>query len=174
MILAVDVSYHKHEAIVGAVLFRDWLDEKPVQKFVISCRIQDRYVPGQFFRRELPCITAMLGHVAQPVDFIIIDGFVYLGGEKKPGLGKHLRDSIGNKAVVIGAAKRPYLDTPKSTEVLRGRSRRPLYITADGISEKRAKSLIRNMHGRNRIPTLLKYVDRLCKNAAEKRTNSRR
>ena len=172
MILAVDVSYRNSEAVVGAVLFRDWLDENPVQEFVISCPIPSDYIPGQFFRRELPCITAMLEHVAQPLDFIVIDGFVYLGKEKKPGLGKHLRDSVNNKVVVIGVAKRPYLNTPKSTEVLRGRSRRPLYITADGISPKRAKSLIRNMHGRNRIPTLLRYVDQLCKSAVNQQTDT--
>ena len=172
MILAVDVSYRDRAAVVGAVLFRDWLDEKPVQEFVITCPTPYGYIPGQFFRRELPCITAMLEHVAQPLDFIVIDGFVYLGKEKKPGLGKHLRDSVNNKVVVIGVAKRPYLNTPKSTEVLRGRSRRPLYITADGISPKRAKSLIRNMHGRNRIPTLLRYVDQLCKSAVNQQTDT--
>jgi len=174
MILAVDVTYRNREAVVGAVLFRDWLDEKPVQEFVIFCQIQDRYVSGQFFRRELPCITAMLKHVAQPIDFIIIDGFVYLGIEKRPGLGKHLRDSVNNKMIVIGVAKSPYRDTPKSAELLRGRSNRPLYITADGISEKRAKFLIKNMHGKHRLPTLLKYVDRLCKNAAEQLADPRR
>ena len=174
MILAVDVSYRSREAVVGGILFRNWLDEKPVQEFIIPCLIQAGYRPGQFYLRELPCITAMLEHVGQPVDCIIIDGFVFLGKDKKPGLGKRLRDSVNNRVIVIGVAKSPYRDTPKSAEVLRGRSRRPLYVTADGISEKQAKLLIKNMHGKNRIPTLLKYVDRLCANAVERQADSRR
>ena len=167
MILAVDVAYRDSEAIVGTILFRDWFDEKPEQEFVLVCRTPDNYMPGRFYLRELPCIIAMLKQVTQPVDCIIIDGYVYLGRDRKPGLGKHLRDSIVKETAVIGVAKRPYRDTPESAEVRRGRSCRPLYVTADGIPEEEAKFLVKNMHGRHRIPTLLKYVDRLCAEAAE-------
>jgi deoxyribonuclease V len=163
MILAVDVAYHKETAIVGGVLFCNWTDEKPLKELVISCSIPDNYMPGQFYRRELPCIAALLEHVPEALDCIIIDGFVYLGSTKEPGLGKHLHDMLGQKVVVIGVAKTPFKDTPKSCEVLRGKSRNPLYITADGIKEDKAKFLIKGMHGKDRIPTLLKHVDLLCR-----------
>lgn len=166
MILAVDVAYAKEKAIVGGVLFLDWTDEKPLKEIVISCAVPDSYMPGQFYRRELPCIAALLAQVPETPDCIVIDGFVYLGRDRKPGLGKHLCDLLEQKITVIGVAKTHYQDTPKSCELLRGKSQKPLYITADGIQENRAKFLIKSMHGKSRIPTLLKYVDRLCKTHA--------
>ena len=166
MILAIDVAYGDKEAIVAGVLFSDWPDAKPARELVISCAVPDSYLPGQFYRRELPCIAALMQHVAQPIDFIVIDGFVYLGRNKEPGLGKHLRDILEQKVVVIGVAKNPYRDTPESCKVLRGKSQKPLYVTADGISPERAKFLVTIMHGKGRIPTMLRYVDRLCKGAA--------
>ena len=163
MILAVDVSYTKNAAIIGGVLFRALTDAKPFRDVVISCSIPDNYMPGQFYRRELPCIAALLQQVPETLECILIDGFVYLGKTREPGLGKHLRDLLEEKIAVIGVAKTSFRDTPKSCEVLRGTSRKPLYVTADGIKEDKARFLIKSMHGQDRIPTLLKYVDRLCK-----------
>jgi deoxyribonuclease V len=168
MNLAVDVVYKKKAAIVGGVFFRNWTDEKPLRELVISCSIPDNYMPGQFYRRELPCIAALLEQVPEPLDCIIIDGFVYLGSAKEPGLGKHLSDMLEQKIAVIGVAKSPFTDTPKSCEVLRGKSKNPLYVTAEGIKGERAKLLIKTMHGQDRIPTLLKYVDLLCRTAASR------
>ncbi len=166
MILAVDVAYRKDAAIVGGILFRNWTADKPVKELVISCAVPDNYMPGQFYRRELPCIAALLEQVPEKLDCIIIDGFVYLGSDREPGLGKHLRDILDEEVAVIGVAKTEFSETPESCEVLRGKSKNPLYVTADGINEERAKFLIKSMHGEDRIPTLLKYVDRLCKNLA--------
>jgi deoxyribonuclease V len=163
MILAVDVAYAKEAAVAGGVLFRDWTDEKPLKEFVVSCAIPDKYIPGRFYLRELPCIAALLQQVSDPLDFIVIDGFVYLGSAGRPGLGKHLRDMLEQKVAVIGVAKTPFRDTPQICEVLRGKSRKPLYISADGIDGERAKFLIRSMHGMARIPALLSCVDRLCR-----------
>jgi deoxyinosine 3'endonuclease (endonuclease V) len=36
MILAVDVDYRGHEAIVAGILFRDWTDETPLRKIIID------------------------------------------------------------------------------------------------------------------------------------------
>ena len=168
MILAVDVAYHKEAALVGGVLFRDWSDEKPLRELLISCEVPDNYTPGQFCRRELPCIAALLEQVSEPLDYILIDGFVYLGRNKDPGLGKHLHDMLEQGVAVLGVAKTPFKDTPKSCEVLRGKSLKPLYVTAAGIQEDRAKFFIKNMHGKTRIPTLLKYVDRLCRSVSSR------
>lgn len=168
MILAVDVAYKKEAAIVGGVFFSEWTDEKPLKEMLISCSIPSNYMPGEFYRRELPCIAALLEQVHEDLDCIVIDGFVYLGREKEPGLGKHLHDMLDQKIAVIGVAKTPFKDTPESCEVLRGKSGNPLYVTAEGIKDDRAKLLIKNMHGPDRIPTLLKYVDRLCNAAASR------
>ena len=45
--------------------------------------------PGQFYKRELPCILELLKQVNPLPNYIVIDGYVYLGGDEKPGLGKH-------------------------------------------------------------------------------------
>ena len=166
MILAVDVAYHKNPAPAGGILFRDWADPAPLQELVVPCTIEDNYIPGQFYRKELPCIATLLAHISDEPDCIIIDGFVYLGRAKEPGLGKHLYDMLEQKVAVIGVAKTPYKDTPKSCELLRGSSRKPLYVTAEGMKEEAAKLLVKSMHGQDRIPTLLKYVDRLCRQNA--------
>ena len=161
MILAVDVSYLRDAAVAAGVLFRNWSDEQPLQEFVKTCRAPDSYIPGQFYRRELPCLASLLENIPLVPDFIVIDGFVHLGYKRTPGLGRHLRVLLEEKAIVIGVAKKPFKDTPQSCELLRGSSRVPLYVTADGIGEDEAKNLIRSMHGRDRAPTLLRYVDRL-------------
>ena len=73
---------------------------------------------------------------------------------------------------VIGVAKnrfRSYVsgsaDDPafESIELLRGDSNRPLFVTAIGMAPRDAAALVRSMHGANRLPTLLKRVDRLCR-----------
>ncbi len=166
MIIAVDVAYQKETALAGGILFHDWADKKPLQEMVVTCPIPDNYIPGHFYRRELPCIEALLEQIQTAPDCILIDGFVHLGRSREPGLGKHLRNIVGENIGVIGVAKTPFRDTPRSCEVLRGKSRKPLYVTADGIAAERAKFLITRMHGKYRIPTLLKCVDRLCRKEA--------
>jgi deoxyribonuclease V len=163
LILAVDVDYRDQEAIVAGILFHNWTDEIPLREYLISCQVPDDYMPGQFFRRELPCIGELLTHINNELECIIIDGFVHLGSEMKPGLGMHLWDMLEQKVVVIGVAKSPFKNSPESCEVLRGKSKRPLFVTAQGIKQDRAKLLIRKMHGNDRIPALLKHTDRLCK-----------
>ena len=163
MILAVDVDYHDQEAIVAGVLFHDWTDEKILREYLISCRVPDDYMPGYFFRRELPCIAELLTHINTELKFIVIDGFVHLGVDREPGLGMHLWEMLEQKVIVIGVAKSPFKNTPISCELPRGKSTKPLYVTAAGITQERAKLLIRSMRGSDRIPDLLKHVDRLCK-----------
>jgi deoxyribonuclease V len=60
-------------------------------------------------------------------------------------------------------AKRSFLDTPEACEVLRGSSEKPLFVTAVGMPLSDAKQYISVMHGKNRIPSLLKKVDQLCR-----------
>lgn len=165
MILAVDVDYRDNRALVAGILFRDWGDAHPTAERVVECEVASDYRPGEFFRRELPCIKRLLCEIDQPVACIVLDGYVYLGSERHPGLGKHLFDALEQRIAVIGVAKTPFRDTPDTTAVFRGQSTRPLYVTAAGIPEDLARQRIRAMHGEHRIPTLLQRVDRLCRQA---------
>ena len=163
MILAVDVHYRDDRARVAGILFRDWHDAWPEAERVLECEVAGTYRPGEFFRRELPCIGRLLKEINEPLECIVVDGFVYLGRERRAGLGKYLFDALNGQVPVIGVAKTAFRDTPKTTAVLRGRSKRPLYVTATGISDVLARECVLAMHGEHRIPTLLRRVDRLCR-----------
>ena len=72
----------------------------------------------------------------------------------------HLNKDIS----IIGIAKSNFVSLEKKKrEVLRGTSKKPLYITSIGIDLDTAAKLIEQMSGPNRIPTLLKTLDTLTK-----------
>ena len=130
----------------------------------ISCTgVPAAYEPGQFYKRELPCILKLVEENKLRVDCIVIDGYVFLDGCGKAGLGKHLYDALSGKVPVIGVAKNRFKDIGSEYEVRRGSSNRPLYITAAGIELDTAKELIRTMHGNYRVPTLLKRADQVAR-----------
>ncbi len=125
------------------------------------------YEPGRFYKRELPCIAQLLKEHQLKPDIIVIDGYVYLDGEQKPGLGKHLFDSIDGQALVIGVAKKAFAGIGDKHQVLRGTSLKPLFVTSTGgLSE--AIDNIATMFGDNRNPTMLKRADQLCREEANK------
>jgi deoxyribonuclease V len=161
MILAVDVDYREDKAVAVGVLFQNWQDSEPVEELVVEILTIAEYEPGRFYKRELPCVLALLQQFGQLPEFIVIDGYVYLDDNQKPGFGKHLYDALDGKSVIIGVAKNRFKDAPPETEIFRGGSKRALFVTAAGTSE--AKSFIMRMHGEHRIPTLLKRVDQLSK-----------
>ncbi len=167
MLLAVDVHYPtRSSAMAAGVLFEEWSTAEPSQEIhTWVSDIQD-YVPGQFYRRELPCLMTLIRSLEIMPETIVIDGFVTLGSDRGPGLGHHLYHELDGAASVVGVAKRPFKDTPRETEVYRGSSRKPLFVTSIGMELERAKSRVRSMHGAHRVPTLLKSVDRLCRERA--------
>jgi deoxyribonuclease V len=162
-ILAVDVDYRRDKAVAAGIVFQDWNAASAWQELTVRCQAVEAYVPGEFYRRELPCILKLLEQVEFPVDIIVIDGFVYLGEEHRPGLGGHLYESLDRQIAVVGVAKSAFKDTPASAALWRGGSQRPLYVTAIGIEENVARQGIQQMAGKDRLPTLLKRVDRLCR-----------
>ena len=161
MILAVDVYYRGDHATAAGVLFPSWESDTPSDELAVESEQVAAYRPGQFYLRELPCILALLSQIPQQPSCILIDGYVSLGKERKPGLGMHLWNALAGKIPVIGVAKSRFKETPEETELYRGGSRSPLYVTAVGISLDEAKEHIRGMHGVHRIPTMLKRADRL-------------
>lgn len=163
MLACVDVFYRDDCATAACILFRSWTDSAPCASARVTISPVAPYTPGQFFRRELPCILAVLDQVSEPVDLVVIDGYVWLDGRDTPGLGAHLYRALSSKTPVVGIAKNPYTGASQATPVLRGRSRRPLFVTAVGIDQRVAADHVAEMHGASRIPTLLKLADRLSK-----------
>lgn len=163
MILAVDVQYTLNAALAAGILFSDWKSDNTQQLLLKSIDKIAPYEPGSFYKRELPCILALLSEVNINLDVIIVDGYVMLGKDNTPGLGMHLYNSLNGAIPVIGVAKKEFIGTPNACQLQRGKSQKPLYITSVGIELSLAKFYIASMHGKYRIPTLLKKVDQLCR-----------
>ena len=165
MVMAcVDVDYRGDDAVAACVLFGEWGDAEPVAQHIRHIEGVEPYVPGQFYRRELPCLLAVLADVAGPLDLVVIDGYVWLEDESQPGLGAHLYEALGRRVPVVGVAKTRFHSARQSVGVVRGQqSSSPLFITAAGCDVSEVAANVRAMHGPHRIPTLLRLVDQLCR-----------
>ena len=166
MIAIFDVGYAENgnqaaNAVSACVTLSNWMDAKPAGEFSIRIDHVQPYVPGEFYRRELPCILQTLEHLPESPRVIIVDGYVWLSPEGKKGLGAHLFEALGKTVPVVGVAKSHFRLATNATKILRGASKHPLYVTAEGISQAQVAEQVRLMHGKNRIPTALKRVDQL-------------
>ncbi len=161
MIACIDVGYREDSARAACVTFGDWEDDRSLGEYVLDIDHIEPYVPGQFFRRELPCVMAVLNELPTAPDVIVIDGYVWLDADGRKGLGAHLYEALNEATPIVGVAKTRFATATTALEVLRGSSDRPLMITAAGLDHDLAADCIRRMHGTNRIPTLLKRVDHL-------------
>jgi deoxyribonuclease V len=158
---AIDVGYFGNEALAAAVLFSKW--EQGEADLVCTSKISGivSYASGEFYLRELPCILAVLKKLNPLPNLVIVDGYVCLDESLRPGLGAHLHDALRRQCAVVGVAKSCYFKGRNVAEVMRGRSRKPLFVTSVGVDIEQAARGVRNMHGKNRIPTLLAKADRL-------------
>jgi deoxyribonuclease V len=163
MIIATDVQYNDQAdtALAAAVAFRSWGDAAPAHEWAVPLSGLSEYVPGQFYKRELPCLQALLA--ASPVRprTIIVDGHVWLG-RGQPGLGKYLYDDLRELVPVVGIAKRPF-HKGCAFPLFRGGSLNPLHVTVAGMHQATLEGYLCQLHGPHRIPTLLKRVDHLCR-----------
>lgn len=159
-----DVYYQGNTATVACVLFDDWSQEEASHEEVLTLDTPSDYEPGQFYKRELPCLLALIEALPECPNTILVDGYVSFGHDR-PGLGKRLYDELKQAIPVIGIAKSEFETADTGTKILRGESERPLFVTAVGMEEKDAAAAIQKMHGPYRMPTLLKRVDHLSRNA---------
>lgn len=167
MILAIDVYYYDNQAKAVGVLF-EWDDTAPRQTIIAFVDGVAEYVPGEFYKRELPCIEALLQKICTDfLDAVIVDGHIYTDNNWSYGLGGKTFELLGKRIPVIGVAKTGF-HTNKDTviEVLRGESKNPLYVSAVGIDTLFAAHKIRNMQGPYRIPDILKKLDSVTKDGA--------
>src|SRR5690348_2700736 len=133
MIACVDVDYRADCCVAACVVFRDWCDDAEANHFIDRGPPAEAYVPGEFYRRELPALLRVLKQVRDPLASVVIDGYVWLERNDRPGLGAHLYDALGQSIPVIGVAKTSFDASRHATPVLRGTSQRPLFITAVGM-----------------------------------------
>lgn len=213
MVIALDSYYKDDICNTSLVLFANEKSSVPIYTDTIYTKVESEYIPGQFYKRELPGIEKILDKFIeehedwwQEIDFIMVDSFVYLATEWEEGeehedyvkikewagLGRHvgqytLTHKVKNKYIigksfdkvipVIGVAKSNFgiCDKQEITGwVYRGKSKNPLYVqtcwglgprwdflSEDDFTLEYAIEFVKNMHGENRIPTMLKEVDRL-------------
>jgi deoxyribonuclease V len=163
MLACVDVHYGEGRAAAACLVFRRWEDALPAEEHVARVDAIAPYEPGAFYKRELPCLLAVLAKTAPP-EAVVIDGYVWLA-EGRPGLGAHLYDALGGKVAVVGVAKTAFAGSAHAAKVCRGQARRPVFVTAAGMDQADAARHVAAMHGPYRVPTLLKRVDRLARDA---------
>ncbi len=157
---ALDVHYGREGATAACVVFEAWGDAAPVEIHRTTIADVAVYRPGRFYQRELPCLLAVLRAGGREFETIVIDGYVHLKPGAGKGLGQHLREALPYPAVVIGVAKNPLKVADRFVPVVRGRSGKPLFVSAAGCPEAEARKAVLAMHGPYRIPTLLKLADR--------------
>src|SRR5512133_387473 len=101
MMACLDVAYYSLEANAAAVLFHSWGESAGRREIVTRVAMPADYRPGQFYRRELPCLLALVALIEEPMEVLIVDGYVWLGKGNLPGLGAHLYASLGGASAII-------------------------------------------------------------------------
>ena len=169
MLTALDVQY-THDgggaAHAAAVVFDSWDSEASAAEYTsVQSPVAD-YEPGKFYQRELPPLLQVISRIKEPVETIIIDGYCHLSTDGAPGLGAWLAEALPEPVPIVGVAKNPYRGSAHAVSILRADSKRPLYVTAIGIDLHTAADCVADMAGAFRIPTMLKRVDTLAREAA--------
>ncbi|GAB3166086.1 endonuclease V [Myceligenerans halotolerans] len=162
---AVDVHYLPEGGARAALvvcptaIYGEIIEERTAEVAEVA-----EYRPGNFYERELPPLRALLSDSgAAPLDLLIVDGYVTLAPDGRPGLGAYVH-AEGLAAIVLGVAKTRFNAATHAIEVIRGTtSKRPLYVTTAGMPPDDAAHLVRNMSGKARFPDALRRVDRLAR-----------
>jgi deoxyinosine 3'endonuclease (endonuclease V) len=81
------------------------------------------YRPGEFYRRELPPLRAVMGGMAG-LGLLMVDGYADLDPDGRPRLGARAHVEFG--IPVIGVAKTRFRSATHAVAVLRGNSTRPV------------------------------------------------
>jgi len=168
--LAIDTYYTEENAYTVGVFFSQWDDTEPLKITKRTTKPEFPYIPGEFYKRELPCIMDLLGGVDfDSLSTIIVDGFIRIekDGILVPGLGEHLYDEVKDWNIsIIGVAKSKFDGCERwSVPIIRKAGSKPIYVQGIGrYTDDMAASLIKGMAGSNKLPTLLRLLDQETKN----------
>jgi deoxyribonuclease V len=101
------------------------------------------YQAGEFYRRELPPLRAVLASV-DDVDLLVVDGYVTLDPDGRRGLGAYAHAEFA--VPVIGVAKTRFAPAVHAIPVFRGSATRPLFVTSAGVRPSPAGGWRRRLH----------------------------
>lgn len=163
MKLAVDVHFGPVEARVVGVAFEQWDEAEPTKIYTARVEQVEKKVRGELDLRGLSCVLQLLREHALTPDVIVIDGFVHLDAQETAGLGQHLYQALDARTAVIGVSKSAMAQPSPLFELHREDDAAPLTVTSAGIDIGAAKARMRSMHGRKRVPTLIKLAARLAR-----------
>jgi deoxyribonuclease V len=155
--VAVDVHYFRSG---GARVAADVLFSQVLAEHTAEVPEVPRYQPGEFYRRELPPLRAVLAGMGR-LGLLVVDGYADLDPDGRPGLGARAQSEFG--IPVIGVAKSAFATATHAIAVLRGVSARPVFVTAAGMPRADAAELVRHMAGRFRVPDALRRADQLAR-----------
>lgn len=160
MLLAIDVHYRNNTTKAVGVLF-NWNDKEPKETVIAFIDNVEDYIPGEFYKRELPCLLKIIDKIdICQLEAIIIDGYVYIDNEKNYGLGGILWETLNKQIPIIGVAKTSFYKNKETViAVTRGESIKPLFVSAIGFDLNLAALNIKQMFGAYRIPDVLKQLD---------------
>lgn len=164
MFVVIDADYDEktRKGHVAGIVVQDLLSDK-VEKVVTAIveNVED-YIPGQFYRRELKSVEAIINQLDKTqIEAIVIDGYADSGTEEH-ALGTFVYEEY--KIPVIGIGKNKYKRCIlENLEVCRGDSQRPLFVSSKGMDNEKSKELVKNMFGEFRLPFLVKYADKMAR-----------
>lgn len=167
MKLVMDFQIQGDTARVAAVAFDDWAAFEGTKNYCLRIERVEKPARGELDLRALPWLVQLLDANRLQPELVVLDGFVHLDARETPGLGRRLHDTLGGRTAVIGVSKSGFKDTPEQFELHREEETAPLVITCAGIDLGAAKARVRMMHGRKRVPTLLKLAARIAKGSVD-------
>lgn len=154
-------------AVVAAVAFDEWGAPEASRTFSTRIAPADPPVRSPRGTAELAGVLHLLREHALEPELIVIDGPVHSDAAETPAWGRQLFDALGGRSAVVGVSTRAIPGMPAQFEVWREEEARPLIVTCIGIDLGAAKMRVRTMHGRRRVPTLMKLAARLARGGAD-------
>ena len=168
MKLVMDYQIDGDSARVAAVAFDDWAAPEGTKNYALRVEHVEKLAKGELDLRALPWLVQLLDANRLQPEAIVLDGFVHLDTQDTPGLGRRLHDTLNGRVAIIGVSKSLFKgDTPDQFCIFREEETPPLVITCEGIDLGAAKARIRMMHGRKRLPTLMKLAARIAKGSVD-------
>ena len=169
MKLVMDVHLQGDTALVAAVAFDDWAAVEGTKNYSLHIGHVEKPAKGELDLRALPWLVQLLDANGLQPEAIVFDGFVHLDAQETPGLGRRLHDTLGGRTAVIGVSKSLFKgsETPDQFCVFREEETPPLVVTCAGIDLGAAKARVRMLHGRKRMPTLMKLAARIAKGSVD-------
>lgn len=167
--LAIDSYYYSEtDSYSVGFVFDTWADSSPVKVLESHVSNFGPYIPGEFYKRELPGVLSIVHQIdLLEFDTIIIDGYVSMVDKdfnELPGLGMKLSEKIEmhDKLTIIGVAKSLFGRSDiTSIPVIRGEASTPIWVSSVGEFDNLSTSkLIKSMAGKYKLPDILKLLDK--------------